>query len=96
MTLGERIAVARGDGAADLALRNARLINVLTGEIYTTDVIIHGTHIVALGSGYAAVNEIDLKGRYLSPGFIDAHVHIESSLCTVSYTHLTLPTNREV
>jgi adenine deaminase len=82
MSLSERIAAARGDLPADLALRNARLVNVLTGEIYTTDVIVHGEYVAAFGSGYRAQTEIDLKGRYLSPGFIDAHVHIESSLCT--------------
>lgn len=82
MTLSDRIHAARGDSPADLALRNARLINVLTGEIYTTDVIVHGEDVVAFGSGYQAVREIDLKGRYLAPGFLDAHVHIESSLCT--------------
>jgi adenine deaminase len=82
VTLADRIHTARGDSPADLALRNARLINVLTGEIYTTDVIVHGEDVVAFGSGYQAAREIDLKGRYLAPGFLDAHVHIESSLCT--------------
>ncbi|PJF26727.1 MAG: adenine deaminase, partial [Phototrophicales bacterium] len=80
--MADRIHAARGDAPADLALRNARLINVLTGEIYTTDVIVHGEDVVAFGSGYQASREIDLQGRYLAPGFIDAHVHIESSLCT--------------
>lgn len=82
VTLANRIHAARGDAPADLALRNARLINVLTGEIYMTDVIVHSEDVVAFGSGYQAVREIDLKGRYLAPGFLDAHVHIESSLCT--------------
>ncbi len=82
MKLIERIEVARGDRPAHLALRNARLINVITGEIYLTDIIVHGTRVVALGEGYAAEQEIDLDGKYVSPGFIDAHVHIESSLCT--------------
>lgn len=82
MSLPDRLAVARGDNPADLALRNAQLVNVWTGEIYPTDILIQGSHIAALGRGYAAAREIDLKGRYLCPGFIDAHVHIESSLCT--------------
>jgi adenine deaminase len=81
MSLVDRLAVARGDVPAELALRNARLVNVLSGEIYQTDVLIQGSHIAAVGEGYAAKQEIDLNGRYLSPGFIDAHVHIESSLC---------------
>src|SRR5690606_36847779 len=50
--------------------------------IYPTDIIIEGDRIVATGYGYQAREEIDLKGRYVCPGFIDAHVHIESSLCT--------------
>jgi adenine deaminase len=58
------------------------LVNVWSGEIYPTDILIQGSHVAALGQGYAAQREIDLKGRYVCPGFIDAHVHIESSLCT--------------
>ncbi len=82
MTLVDRLAVARGDFPADLALRNAMLVNVWSGEIYPTDILIHDGHIVALGSDYTAKQEIDLEGRFVCPGFIDAHVHIESSLCT--------------
>ncbi|NWF70498.1 MAG: adenine deaminase [Chloroflexi bacterium] len=81
MSLVDRLAVARGDKPAELALRNAQLVNVLSGEIYSTDVLVQGSHVAAVGQGYAALREIDLKGRYLAPGFIDAHVHIESSLC---------------
>jgi adenine deaminase len=82
MTLVDRLAVARGDKPAHLALRNAQLVNVWSGEIYPTDIIVYGDRVVALGSGYAAERELDLNGRYVCPGFIDAHVHIESSLCT--------------
>ncbi|MBI5669445.1 MAG: adenine deaminase [Chloroflexi bacterium] len=82
MSLVDRLAAARGDKPATLALRNAQLVNVWTGEIYPTDVIVQGSHVAAIGTGYSAEREIDLGGRYLCPGFIDAHVHIESSLCT--------------
>jgi adenine deaminase len=82
MTLVDRIAAARGDFPADLVLRNAQLVNVLSGEIYLTDVVVHDSYVVALGGGYTGEQEFDLKGRYVCPGFIDAHVHIESSLCT--------------
>lgn len=82
MPLAERIAAARGDTPAELVLRNAQLINVLSGEIYPTDIAIHEGYIIAFGEGYSGVQEIDLSGRYVCPGFIDAHVHIESSLCT--------------
>jgi adenine deaminase len=82
MSLVDRLAVARGDVPASLALRNARLVNVWSGEIYETDIVMQGSHIAAVGRGYSTHEQIDLKGRYVCPGFIDAHVHIESSLCT--------------
>jgi adenine deaminase len=82
MDLAQTVKVARGDAPADLALRNGRLINVYTGEIYDTDIIVSGDTIVALGPGYQAEKELDLGGRYVAPGFIDAHVHIESSMVT--------------
>ena len=82
MGLVDRLAAARGDVPATLALRNGQLVNVWTGEIYATDIIVQGERIVALGQGYSAAQELDLQGRYVCPGFIDAHVHIESSLCT--------------
>lgn len=82
MSIVDRLAAARGDRPADLILRNARLVNVISGEIHATDLVIHDRHIVALGAGYEAEQEIDLKARYVAPGLIDAHVHIESSLVT--------------
>ena len=80
MNLAKIVEVARGDAQADLALRNGRLINVYTGEIYETDIIISGDLIVALGPGYQTRLEMDLEGQYIAPGFIDAHVHIESTM----------------
>ncbi len=82
MVLVDRLSVARGDQDADLVLRNAQLVNVISGEIYRTDIVVAGRYIVALGDGYRGKREIDLQGRYVCPGFIDAHVHIESSLVT--------------
>ncbi len=85
MDLQERIDLieaARGDRPADLVLSNAMLVNVFTGEIYPADVAVYRSRIVGVGPGYRGANVIDLKGRYLAPGFIDAHVHIESSMCT--------------
>ena len=76
------LAVARGDEKADLLLRNGRLVNVFSGEIEETDIAIAGDRIAGTGPGYTAHQEIDLAGAYVAPGFIDAHVHIESSLCT--------------
>ena len=81
MARDQFIAAARGDMPADLVLRDARLANVFSGEIETTDIVIHGDRIAGLGPGYVGREEIRLNGAYVAPGLIDAHVHIESSLC---------------
>ena len=82
MSIVDRLAAARGETPCDLALRDAQLVNVISGEIYRTDIAIHDRHVVGLGAGYSAVSEVDLDGRFVTPGLIDAHVHIESSLVT--------------
>ena len=82
MSIVDRLAAARGDTPAELILRSGQLVNVISGEIYPTDIVIHDRHVVALGSGYIGEREVDLAGKYVTPGLIDAHVHIESSLVT--------------
>lgn len=82
MKLTERLAAARGETPADLLLTNLQLVNVFTGEVYSTEIAIKGTRVIGVGEGYQAARTIDLGGRYVAPGLIDAHVHIESSLCT--------------
>ncbi len=82
MNLSNFLPIARGDEPADLALRNGRVINVFTREIIETDVIIASDRIVGVGPDYKAREEIDLNGRYVCPGLIDAHVHVESSMVT--------------
>jgi adenine deaminase len=92
MSIVDRLAAARGDTAADLVLRNANLVNVVSGEIYPTDIVIHDRHVVALGAGYAARRDVDLTGKFVTPGLIDAHVHIESSLVTpAEFARAVLP-----
>ena len=76
------LAVARGDAPADLVLRDARIVNVFSGDIERGDVAIAGDTIAGVGGRYEGRDVIDLAGAYLAPGLIDAHVHIESSLCT--------------
>jgi adenine deaminase len=89
--LEERIKVARGEGRANLLLRNANFINVLSGEIYPADVAIYGDTVVGIGR-YEAEQEMDLGGKFLCPGFIDAHVHIESSMVTpLEYARAVVP-----
>ncbi|MBN1564378.1 MAG: adenine deaminase [Anaerolineae bacterium] len=81
MNLSERITAARGDQPADLLLTNLQLVNVFTGEIYPSEIAIKDAIIVGVGAGYTTAQTVDLGGRYVAPGLIDAHVHIESSLC---------------
>lgn len=80
MELRQIIKLARGVEPADILLKNGRLINVYTGEIHPADVAVAGTQIVGVGTGYQAHETIDLDGAFICPGFIDAHVHIESSM----------------
>ena len=75
------LAAARGDIPADLLLKNARLVNVFSGEIESTDIAVHADRIAGLGPGYSARETIDLQNAFVAPGLIDGHVHIESSLC---------------
>ncbi len=82
MNLLDFLNIARGGEPANLALRNGRVINVFTGEIVDADIAIAGETIVGVGPGYEARQEIDLGGRYVCPGLIDAHVHVESSMVT--------------
>ena len=84
MSLAKIIQASRGEERADLLLKNGKIINVFSGEIYTTDVAIYQETIVGLGEGYNAVKEIDISNCYLSPGFIDGHIHLESSMVKVS------------
>jgi adenine deaminase len=72
---------AAGRIPADTLLTNCRVACVFTGEIRRTDVAIIGDRIAGLGTLDAA-RTIDLEGRYLCPGFIDGHIHIESSMLT--------------
>lgn len=74
-----RLACAGGREKADIVLKNGNVLNVFTEEVIKTDVAICGDTIVGIGS-YEGVQEIDCTGKYLVPGFIDAHMHIESSM----------------
>jgi adenine deaminase len=81
MQLDALLAVARGDEPADLVLRNARLVNVFSGAIEETEIAVFAGRVAGIGAGYQAAHSIDLRGAFVAPGLIDAHVHIESSLC---------------
>ena len=74
------IAVARGDQPADLILANAGVVNTFTGEVIAGNVAICGDRIAGVGDYHEAKQTLDFSGKYLSPGFIDGHVHLESSM----------------
>lgn len=81
MDLPNLLAVARGDAPADLVLRNGRIVNVFSGEIESGDIAIVEGVIAGVGPAYEGRVIVDLENAYIAPGLIDAHVHIESSLC---------------
>jgi adenine deaminase len=91
MEIKDRIAFAKGDKEADLLLTNAQLINVFSGRIEPHAIAIAQGLVVGFGE-YPAREVLDLKGRFLAPGFIDAHVHIESSMVGVEeYARAVIP-----
>lgn len=80
--LEQRIAQARGDEPADLVLRGGQVFDLITGTMIAGDVAICGDRIVGIGADYDAHRVIDVTGLTLVPGFIDTHLHVESSLLT--------------
>jgi adenine deaminase len=78
------IAAARGDRPVDLLFTNTRLVNVFNGQIVDTAVAVADGVVVGLGDTYAAKQTVDLGNRYLLPGFIDSHLHIESAMTSVT------------
>ncbi len=86
-----RLIPAARKGKPTLVIRNARVINVFTNEITETNVAISGDTIIGVGN-YSCENEYNAHGAYLAPGFIDGHVHIESSMVTpASFAQVILP-----
>jgi adenine deaminase len=80
--LADRIDQGRGVTPADLVLKGGRVFDLITGELVETDVAICGDCIVGVFGSYVGQREIDVSGQILVPGFIDTHLHIESSLVT--------------
>ncbi|HVB24940.1 MAG TPA: adenine deaminase [Ktedonobacteraceae bacterium] len=96
--LQRRIQIARGNIPADLVLRNARLVNVCSGECYQADVAIADGLVVGISTAssdsqrYQGREERDLQGRWLAPGLIDGHMHIESTMLVLAeFTRLVVP-----
>ena len=82
-SIRDLVEVSSGKKPADISLENGRIINVFSGEIIKGDVAIYQDRIAGVGPRYKANKRIDLKGKYIAPGFIDAHFHIESSLVVI-------------
>ena len=78
----DKIFRALGKKPVDLLIKNARLVNVISGEIHPANIAIVDGRIVGFGD-YDAEETIDIDGEYLAPSFIDGHIHIESSMLTV-------------
>lgn len=81
---------------ADTVLINGSVVNVITREVYKADIAIKGSYILLVGNCRDLIGPktvvIDVEGRYLSPGFIDSHMHFESSMLTITeFSRLSIP-----
>lgn len=77
--LEKLIMTAKGEQAADIVFKNANIFNSFTGEFENADLALSEGYIAGVGQ-YSGILEYDATGRYITPGFVDAHVHIESSM----------------
>ena len=89
--LSRRIAVARGDEPADLVVRGGRVLSVFTREWLEVDVAVADGYVAGLGE-YEGAEVLDASGRFVVPGFVDAHMHLESTkLLPDAFARLVLP-----
>jgi len=77
-----KLRVARGERPAELLFKNARLVNVMSGEIHETNVAVDDGRVIGFGD-YDAKQIIDIGGAYLAPSLIDGHFHVESTMVTI-------------
>ena len=91
MELQSIITAARGDSEVDLLLANAKIVNVFSGRVIDGAIAVKDGTIVGFGE-YDAAKTMDLEGRFVAPGFIDSHVHIESSMtCVAEFARTVVP-----
>jgi adenine deaminase len=91
-TLTKRIAQGRGSAPADRVIRDVRLLDLVTGELVRTDIALCGDTIVGTYGSYRGLRTIEGRGRIAVPGFIDTHLHVESSLVTpLEFDRCVLP-----
>jgi adenine deaminase len=92
MDLKRLIMVARGDLEADLVFLNARIVNTFTSEIEEGNVAVAEGRVAGIGDYREGRRVVDLRGRYLAPGLVDGHVHLESSMLDVGqYARAVVP-----
>jgi adenine deaminase len=82
MDLNESINAALGNEPIDLLLKDGKLVNVVSGEIYQESVGVHNGRVIGFGD-YEAKEVVDVGGKYVAPGFIDGHLHLESTMLSV-------------
>ena len=85
------VRVAMGQEKADLVLKNATYVNVFSDELCRGDIAVVGGLVVGMGD-YSGIEEVDVAGKVVTPGFIDAHIHLESSLVSpASFARAVVP-----
>lgn len=90
--LQERVAVSDGREKADLVIKNGRIVNVFSGEIMEGDIAIKNGYIAGIGDFSEAEQIMEAAGEFIVPGFIDAHVHVESAMVTpAEFARVLLP-----
>src|SRR5262245_6192078 len=90
--LARRLAVARGDEPADVVLAGGRVLSVFTGELLETGVAIAGSHVAGMGPGYDGAERVDVSDLILLPGFVEGHMHLESTKLTIDqFARAALP-----
>lgn len=91
-TLQSLINVAKKREKADLVIKGCMVLDVFCGKLERKDVAIKGEYVAGIGFGYEGEESIELTGAYVLPGFIDAHIHIESSLLhPIEFARAVLP-----
>uniref|UniRef100_A0A7C4UCU5 Adenine deaminase n=1 Tax=candidate division WOR-3 bacterium TaxID=2052148 RepID=A0A7C4UCU5_UNCW3 len=92
MRIKEIIPVSLEKEPADIILKNCKIVNVFSGEIEEGNIALFRKRIAGIGDYKYGKKIIDIKGKYVCPGFIDAHLHIESSMLTpVEFAKVVLP-----
>ena len=90
--LRHRLAVARGDEPADTVIRGGKVLSVFTGELLEADVAIAGQHVAGVGTYDEGRDTVDASGLVILPGFIDGHMHLESTKLMVDeFARAALP-----